>query len=121
MSLLLAPKMMLLCYYYHYHYYHKATGSVSGLFIDGRSPLGRFLVSASKRTVDSDLLGSSRVLGQKLHSQRVHIDCHYGIRSQKTISTMVTMVLGTEFHNGTIYGPFLGLCLGVRVFAVLRL
>ena len=34
--------------------------------------------------------------------QRVHIHYHYGIRSQKTIPTMV---LGPYFHNRSVYGP----------------
>ena len=38
----------------------------------------------------------------KKGTQRVHIHYHYGIRSQKTIPTMV---LGPYFHNRSVYGP----------------
>ena len=43
-----------------------------------------------------------RLEGEAFRTQRVHIHYYYGIRSQKTIPTMV---LVPEFHNRSVYGP----------------
>ena len=68
-----------------------------------------FRVGSLKGSLKSSLKGSLK--GSITVTQRLHIYYHCGIRCKETI---LIMVLGTEFHNGSTCGA--SVCLGCMGF-----